>query len=65
MGQIVNNKFIICSHVCVTIPTKNTIHSYKNSFLMIRTFKIDFLSNFQMCSTVFLTKVTMLYITSL
>ena len=33
-------------------------------FLVVRTFKIYFLSNFQICNTVLLTMVTTLYITS-
>ena len=39
-------------------------HSYKTFFLMVRTLKISSLSNFQICSTVLLIIVTMLYIIS-
>lgn len=39
-------------------------HSYKIFFLVIRTFKVYCFSNFQICNTVFLTPVTMLYIIS-
>ena len=38
-------------------------HSY-NFFLVIRTFKINFLSNFQIFNMILLTTVTTLYITS-
>ena len=40
-----------------------TSHSY-NLFLLMRTLKIYFLSNFQIYNIVLLTTVTMLYITS-
>ena len=35
----------------------------KNCFLMMKTFKIYSLSNFQICNAVIITIVTMLYIT--
>ena len=40
-----------------------TIHSYRLCFLVMRTFKIHSLSNFQICNTLLLMIVTMLYIT--
>ena len=42
--------------------TSITIHSYKIVFLVMRTFKIYFISDFQICNTVLLTIVTTLYI---
>ena len=48
----------------VSNGTSITTHSY-NFFLVMRTFKIYFLSNFQIRSTVISTIVATLYITSL
>ena len=42
----------------------HTCYSYKIFFLVMRTFKIYYFSNLQICNTVLLTTVNMLYITS-
>ena len=39
-----------------------SVHSYKNIFIMMRTFKISSFSSFQICNTVLVTVVTVHYI---
>ena len=47
-----------------TISLVNIHHHSHNFFLVMRTFKIYSLRNFQICNTVLLTIVILLYITS-
>ena len=50
--------------IATSVVTSVTLCSYKIFFLLMRTFKIYSLSNFQICNTVLSTIVNMLYITS-
>ena len=46
------------------VNTSITLHNYHFAVVMVRTFKIYSLNNFQVCNTVSLTIVTMLYMRS-